>query len=131
MLAEEDSEIATQIIVPSLFAPFYRLLNNAGHSNEEIEDILEKMIEDKSVVYDVENGVMGDPKKLGIFDATSAVEQALLNAVSISSVMGTLGGIVCFPRSNQLEMQEARDQLNFDRTLDNAEDIRNEANERS
>lgn len=128
---ETEDVVATEVIVPSLFAPFYRLLENAGYSEEEIEDILLKMVKEPKKVFDVENGVFGDPKKLGIFDATLAVKQALINAVSISSVMGTLGGIIAFPRDGQLERQEARDVQNFQRTLDNADNFVNEANERS
>ena len=44
--------------------------------------------------------------------------------------MGTLGGIVAFPRDNQLENQEYKDQMNFKRTLDNAQSLGDEANER-
>lgn len=122
--------VVQQVIVPSLFSPFYKLLENAGYNEEEIQEVLEKMIKDTKKVYDVENAVFGDPKKLGIFDATLAVKQALSNAVSISSVMGTLGGIVAFPRDGQLERQEAENERNFQRTLENAENLRNEADER-
>jgi len=125
-----EDPVVQQIIVPSLFAPFHRLLENAGYNEDEIKDVLQKMIKDPKKVYDVENGVFGDPKKLGIFDATLAVKQALSNAVSISSVMGTLGGIVAFPRDGQLERQEAENERNFQRTLENAENLTNEANER-
>jgi len=129
-LNESEDLVIQNIIVPSLFAPFYRLLENAGYNAEEIEGILSKMVKNDKHVYDVENAKFGDPKKLGIFDATLAVKQALSNAVSISSVMGTLGGIVAFPRDNQLERQDARDQAGFDRTLDNAGNMKNEANDR-
>jgi len=125
-----EDPVVQQIIVPSLFAPFHRLLENAGYNEDEIKEVLQKMIKDPKKVYDVENGIFGDPKKLGIFDATLAVKQALSNAVSISSVMGTLGGIVAFPRDGQLERQEAENERNFQRTLENAENITNEANER-
>lgn len=126
----KEDKIANDIVAPALFAPFHKLLDNAGYSEDEIEGILTKMIKEPKKVYDVENAKFGDPKKLGVFDAALAVKQALSNAVSISSVMGTLGGIVCFPRDGQLERQEARDQQNFDRTLDNAGNFVNEANER-
>ena len=89
------------------------------------------MISNPKKVYDVENAKFGDPKKLGVYDATLAVMQALKNAVSISSVMGTLGGIVAYPRDNQLEDMEFKDQQDFNRTIDNAEALSNEANERS
>lgn len=125
-----EDDVARDVIAPSLFAPFYKLFENAGYTDEEVEEILTEMISKPKKVYDVENGIFGDPKKLGIFDAALAVKQALTNAVSISSVMGTLGGIVCFPRDGQLERQEARDLQSFNRTLDNAENFVNEANER-
>jgi chaperonin GroEL len=127
----KDDSIVNEILVPSLFEPFMKLLQNAGYNEEEIEELLEKMINDKKSVYDVENQIFGDPKELGLFDATLAVEQALKNAVSISSVMGTLGGIVAFPRDKQLEDQFARDEANFERTLENAPNIRNEADYRA
>lgn len=122
--------VVDNVIIPSLFAPFYMLLENAGYSDEEIEEILTMMVDNRTKVYDVENAVFDDPKKLGVFDATLAVKQALINAVSISSVMGTLGGIIAYPRDGQLERQEARDEQNFQRTLDNADNLVNEANNR-
>ena len=132
LLAEtENKEIMQDVLIPSLAAPFYKLLDNAGYNVDEQQEILGKLLENKDLVYDVENGVFGKAKELGIFDATLAVEQALKNAVSIASVMGTLGGIVAFPRDGQLERQAALDEENFRQTLDNAENMRNEANERS
>jgi hypothetical protein len=44
--------------------------------------------------------------------------------------MGTLGGIIAFPRDNQLENQEYKSQMDFQRTLDNSQALSNEANER-
>jgi chaperonin GroEL len=128
---ELDDDVARQVIVPSLFAPFYRLLENAGYSDEEMEEVLNMMISNNKNVYDIENAKFGDPKKLGIFDAALAVKQALVNAVSISSVMGTLGGIVAFPRDGELERTEAKAEKDFQRTLDNADNFTNEANERA
>jgi chaperonin GroEL (HSP60 family) len=129
-MKDVDDIIVNQIIFPSLLSPFYRLLNNAGYSEEEVEEVFDMMLSDTKKVYDVENAQFGDPKKLGIYDATLAVKQSLINAVSISSVMGTLGGIICEPRDNALEIQESRDVQNFNRTLENADNLRNEANYR-
>ena len=130
-LQNSDSPVAAAVIIPSLFAPFNRLLQNAGYNQEEIADLLTQMIASPTKVYDVENGVFGDFKKMGVFDAALAVEQALKNAVSISSVMGTLGGIVAFPRDNQFENQASREAMDFKRTLDNAQALAEEANERA
>jgi chaperonin GroEL len=126
----ENKEIIQNVLIPSLFAPFFKLLDNAGYIEEEQHDILDKMLGDKNLVYDVENGKYGKAKELGVFDATLAVQQALSNAISISGVMGVLGGVVCFPRDNALERQEALDDMNFRSTLENAGNIKNEANDR-
>lgn len=128
---KENVEIIQQVLIPSLFAPFFKLLDNAGYVADEQQEILDAMLSDKTVVYDIENGKYGKAKELGIFDATLAVEQALKNAVSIAGVMGTLGGIVAFPRDGALERQEALDDINFRTTLENAENIANEANQRA
>jgi len=129
-LQENQDPICDDILIPSLFAPFYRLLDNAGYNENEIQEILVKMIEKPEITYDVENAVFGDPKKLGILDATLAVEQALKNAVSISSVMGTLGGIIASPRDGQLEREWAKDELAMKQAMDNPTAFKNEANER-
>lgn len=127
---DSKDPIVSKVLIPSLFSPLYKLLDNAGYSIEEIDEIIGKMFKDKKIVYDVENGVFGDPKKLGIYDATLAVEQALKNAFSIASVMGTMGGIICFPRNNNLEQQNAMAEKSFNHSLDNAEKHVNEANVR-
>ena len=129
-LQDNASPVVQEVIIPSLFSPFYRLLENAGYNTDEIQEILTKMIKDTNKIYDIENAEFGDFKKMGVFDAALAVEQSLKNAVSISSVMGTLGGIVAFPRDHQLENQDSRDSVNFQKTLDNAQALSNEANER-
>lgn len=130
MSETENESIIKEVLIPSLTAPFFKLLDNAGYNDDEQQDILGKLIENQEIVYDVENAVFGKAKDLGLYDAELAVEQALKNAVSIASVMGTLGGIVAFPRDGQLERQQSIDDANFRNTLDNAESMRNEANER-
>jgi chaperonin GroEL len=127
-LSESDNKVYTEVVVPSLMQPLFTLLNNAGYNEEEIQSVMVNMAQDRESVYDIENAQYGDPIKLGLLDATLAVEQALSNAVSIASVLGTLGGIVVSPRDSKLELQHHADEENFQRTLDNAENIRNEAN---
>ena len=129
-LLKDNDPVFETVLVPSLLSPFYKLLENAGYNPEEIAELLQQMMENPKKVYDVENAKFENSKKISIFDATLAVEQALENAVSIAGVMGTLGGIVAYPRDNNLERDAAIDQINFDKTLANANDFRNEANER-
>jgi len=126
----DKDPIVQEVVVPSLFAPFHKLLQNAGYIPSEIEDFLNKMVADRESVLDVENGVFGKAEDLGIFDAMQAVKQSLINSISISSTMGMLGGMVVQPRMRDLEMQQAKAEHDFKRTLQNADNFVNEANER-
>lgn len=130
-LNSNQDPIIQKIVIPSLMAPFFKLLDNAGYNDEEVQEILVKLFKDKDLVFNVETAEFGKAKEIGVFDATLAVTQALTNACSIASVMGTLGGIVCTPRDTDLERQEFLDAQNFEKTLENAESFKNEANQRA
>lgn len=129
-MSEKEDIVAKQVVVKSLFAPFYKLLENAGYDQEEIGETIKKMIEDESLVLDVEKGIFGKAEELGIFDAMQAVRQSLINSISIASTLGTCGGIVVQPRDKELELQDSRDLANFERTLENAGNFKNESNDR-
>lgn len=124
------SDVVQEIIIPSLLVPINRLLENAGYQEEEVMDIIERLVSNPSEVYDVENQIFGKAEDLGIFDSTPAVEDALVNATSIATVMGTLGGIVAYPRDGQFEMEEARAEASYMRAVNNPDQYKNEANDR-
>lgn len=119
-----------EVLAPSLIAPFGRLLDNAGIPQEEAEAILDRLIDDKDLVYDVENQKFGKWTEMGVFDALPAVEEALKNAASIASVMGTIGGMVAYPRDNEFERQEAAADAEFQRMVENPSSFTNEAENR-
>jgi len=129
-LHENEDPIIKKVVVPSLFAPFYKLLENAGYTAEEIEEVLNKMVKERDKVMNVETGEFGDPEKLGIFDAMQAVRQSLINSVSIASTLGTCGGMIVQPRIRELELQDAKDEASFRRTLRNADNFVDEVTER-
>jgi chaperonin GroEL (HSP60 family) len=110
--------------------PIYRLLDNAGYKEDEITDILGYLIDHPDHVYDVENMEYGSAEELGVFDSAPAVEEALKNAASIATVMGTIGGIVAYPRDEAAEREEARADREFERAVNNPNAFTNEANER-
>jgi chaperonin GroEL len=131
--AEEhrDYNLVTQVLIPSLMEPLAKLLENAGYTSEEIDKIYTDYFQNTSKVYDIENMEFGNPEELGIFDASQAVIQALENSVSIASVMGNLGGIVASPRDNQLERQAWKEEQDFRRAVDHADEFVNEADLRA
>lgn len=131
-LAEELSEDdpAREVLVPSLMSLPQRLLDNAGYNSEEITETIKNLINNPDSVYDVENQKFGKAEELGLFDATKAVSESLSNAVSIASVLGTMGCIICHPRDAEFERSEARADSEFERAVSRPEDFVNEANER-
>lgn len=118
------------VLAPSLMVPITRLLNNAGVNDEESQQIIEKLLADKNLVYDVENQKFGTAEELGVFDSLPAVEEALKNATSIATVMGTLGGLIAYPRDEVFERQEAAADAEMQRIIENPTAFTNEANER-
>lgn len=125
-----EGDPAREVLMPALMSLPNRLLDNAGYKSQEIQEVLTKLVEDPSLVYDIENEKFGDAMALGLFDATKAVEQSLNNAVSIAGVLGTMGGMVCHPRDGEFERSEARADSEFMRVTSNPNQYVNEANER-
>jgi chaperonin GroEL len=121
---------ARDVLMPSLMSLPLRLLENAGHNEEETKEVIAKLISDSDIVYDIENEKFGKAEDLGLFDATKAVSESLSNAVSIANVLGTMGGMVCHPRDSEFERSEARADAEFTRAVENPNAYTNEANER-
>lgn len=126
----EIGDPAREVLVPALMSLPMRLLDNAGYNEEEISDIIAKLIDDRELCYDIENQKFGKAEDLGLFDASKAVSESLNNAVSIASVLGTMGGLVCHPRDAEFERSEARADAEFMRVTSNPNAFTNEANER-
>jgi chaperonin GroEL len=126
----EEGDPGREILMPSLMALPQRLLDNSGYHGEDIQEIIKHLVENPDVVYDIENEKYGKAEELGLFDATKAVSESLNNAVSIASILGTMGAIVCHPRDAEFERGEARADSEFMRVTDNPNAYVNEANER-
>ena len=124
----EEGDPAREVLVPSLLQLPTKLLDNAGYSQEEITNIINQLIQNPDQVYDVENQVFGKAEELGLFDATKAVSESLSNAVSLASVLGTCGGLVCHPRDDMFERSEAKADAEFGRQVENPNQYQNEAN---
>lgn len=121
---------AREVLMPALMGLPMRLLDNAGYNQEEIQKVIENLVSDPNLVYDIENEKYGKAEELGLFDATKAVSESLSNAVSIANVLGTCGGLVCHPRDAEFERSEARADAEFMRVTSNPGAYTNEANER-
>lgn len=118
------------VLMPSLLEPIRRILNNAGHTEDSAKEIVTNLISNPQMIYDVENQTYGTAEELGVYDCLPAVEEAIKNAASIATVMGTLGGIVAEPRDHEFERQESQADAEFRRMVENPHAYANEGNER-
>jgi chaperonin GroEL len=128
---DEFGAVAEHILVPSLMTPIIRLLENAGYTDDEISSTIDSLINNPDKVYDAANHVLGTAEELKLFDSEPAVEESLKNAGSIATVMGTMGGIIAYPRDNDFERSEAAADREFERAVNSPELYVNEANERA
>jgi chaperonin GroEL len=125
-----DGDPAKEVLLPSLMALPMKLLDNAGYRDGQGEEIIEKLIENGDILYDIENELFGKAEELGLFDAAKAVSESLSNAVSIACILGTMGGIVAFPRDPVFERSEAKADSEYMKTVADPTQFVNEANER-
>lgn len=105
--ALKNGDPAKEVLVPSLISVFKRLLDNAGYNESDSKEVLNRLIENRNEVYDVENQVFGEAEELGLFDATKAVSEALRNSIEIAGVLAILGGLIVHPRDETFERKEA------------------------
>jgi chaperonin GroEL (HSP60 family) len=91
-------------------APVERLYKNAGYSTEEWKLIVSKY---GNETFDLLEGKMVDPYTAGLLDSTPAVLEAISNAISIATLLGTCGGTIVFRRDTELERKESVDTRNF------------------
>jgi chaperonin GroEL len=109
LLTYEDSGPA-KVLANALEAPFKLLLANCGEA--DLEDSLKSVIfislaldTPPTVVFDAEAHKMVEPFSAGIVEPAKVHRIAIGNAISVASLMVTLGGIVCAPRDYNLETQ--------------------------
>lgn len=117
-LLGQGDEIVDGVIKPALIEPMHRLMRNSGiiddHDTQQvIAPILEGILEDRPVVFDFQAMKHVDAFEGGVLDSTPAVLEAVRNALSIATLLGTLGGTVVFKRDAEFERSEARDSADF------------------
>lgn len=108
-----DDAIINNILRPAFAAPFKRLVENSGFTTEEegyaiLDPILAGIKNGRDIVYDFLESKHVDAFEGGILDSTPAVLEAIRNAISSASQIGTMGGVVVFKRDDELERTEAR-----------------------
>lgn len=102
------------IMAQALAEPFTLLLNNCGESVDEVWPQLAEHIHESAVsktlpnkVFDANQHIIVDPFKVGIIEPAKVCRVSIGNALSVASLLVTLGGIVVVPRDYGLEQQLA------------------------
>jgi len=109
------AEVVKEVVCPALREPFIKLVQNVGLTKEEFDIVEPKVSAEDDIVWDAANNEMVDAFKSGILDSVPAVLEAIRNSVAIATLLGTLGGVVVFNRDAQMELEEARAALDFDK----------------
>jgi chaperonin GroEL len=97
-----------EILCDALMEPITCLMNNCG---ETVEDKVETMMLNNMVgvlptsIFDAMNHDFVNPMEAGIIEPTKVVRVSISNALSVASLLTTLGGIIVTPRNADLEMQ--------------------------
>ena len=86
---EGDQQVGYDIIISALERPFYKILENAGYTNDEIGDIELNVKEDGSFWfgYNPREEDYFDMFKEGIIDPTKVTRLALENAASVAGTL--------------------------------------------
>jgi chaperonin GroEL len=97
------------ILTKALQAPFEILLSNCGEDIADVWAILEKHIvykqEPPKFIFDAAQHTIVDPIAVGIIEPAKVCRVSLGNALSVASLLITLGGIVVVPRNFGIEQQ--------------------------
>lgn len=118
--------ILKETLTDALREPFFRILENVGLTGDEASEVFSRITVGetdvtKVKVWDALEGRLVNAFQAGLLDSTPAVLEALRNAISVASLLGTLGGTVVFARDLEVERQEAASQMSFRRTLAEAD----------
>lgn len=106
--AHPDKKPSWEIMVRALKEPLRLLLENCGESFEDICPLLSGKL-----VFDANEHTMVDPYDAGIIEPAKVARVSIGNALSVASLLMTLGGIVVTPRDSTLENQLAMSKQAF------------------
>ena len=98
------------IMVRALQHPFKILLENCGEIAEDIWDDLKPKVPSTGdtlpdVIFNADTHEFSNPFECGVIEPAKVCRVAVGNALSVASLLMTLGGIVVVPRDNNLENQ--------------------------
>lgn len=123
---EGDGTGAVQTLINALHEPLNRLLSNCGEDYDAICPQLQARISQTDglspIVFDANEHKMVDPFEQGIIEPAKVVRVSIANALSVATLLITIGGIVVVPRNEGLENQLAMSQNAMKMMMDSVGD---------
>lgn len=110
------------ILTAALVAPFKLLLSNCGEEYDDVWNALGPFVVGQDAppkrIFDANLHMLVDPEEAGIIEPARVCRASLGNALSVASLLITLGGIVVVPRDFTLENQLAMSRDAFKSMMD-------------
>jgi len=125
--SRRDKSVAWDILIDALRAPFDLLMTNCGEDPSSVYMAIKEYVEDTqtvrpALVFDANEHKTVDPLDVGIIEPAKVVRVSISNALSVASLLTTLGGIVVVPRDGNLEMQMELANQAFSNMMSTAEE---------
>lgn len=130
-----DTPVCKEIVGPALEQPVRTLLSNVGIEGAPDQKVFIDRLSSAAAdgdmhTYDCLELDWVDGPATGLLDSVPAVREAVKNAISMATLYGTVGGIIAFPRDNELERSEARETAAYIRDVAQGAALENIADER-
>lgn len=120
--SNENYKESWDILCQALSRPLELLLSNCGEDFNSIYPSLMKSIEKSkelpSLVFDASEHKLVDPFKAGIIEPAKVCRVSIGNALSVATLLMTLGGVVCVPRDSGLEHSLAMGKQAFNQMME-------------
>jgi chaperonin GroEL (HSP60 family) len=91
--------------------PFKLLLSNCGEDFADIWNAMNQFITNSDVppthIFDANTHKIVEPEEAGILEPAKVCRVTIGNALSVASILSTLGGLIVSPRDAGLEAQLA------------------------
>ena len=112
LLEHEGFKPSWTILALALKAPFQLLLGNCGEDVDSVWNALKGNISAAAKAnklptsaFDANNHCIADPLAIGLIEPAKVCRVSINNALSVASLLTTLGGIVVVPRDAGMEQQ--------------------------
>jgi len=107
----KDSKSSWEVLGKALMAPLELLLTNCGEDPKFVSDMLIDKTKHGSALpkwtFDAVSHKLVNPWKKGILEPAKVMRVSIGNAISVATLLITLGGMVVVPRNTDLETQMA------------------------